>query len=550
MGLADFSSLANLLQNINNAPPVDPSAATSDLESRSLASALSNRFSPQQQQLDSFPQSPDLDPSLKALVDAPGPSGVKDYLAKSLYQGGEAIKQDHGVPTNVEAQQAVVQHHRNRFLDVLRSMAYAGGQAGLHESGVGTDGERAEMAARTRGLNTDADFRQAQIEQMKSMVTLPNGLQVPFAIAQKIYPELSKAANTPVTITPDMAKAVNMPELAGESMTQRGWDALVKQRSANQGKVDVANVGQGLQIPLTPELAKEIGRPELEGKSFGAKQIKQLLGVTGANKQITAVGNRLQLVDKATGAVIKDLGENPNLAARVAGAEAMAQSRAKWTPFSTIDTDQDSPTYGQPITISNLSAIQTGAVPGGKINTQQVLTGLSGLGNYKDALTTQRDTVGVLDNNVQRLAIARTLQQLSGTHELGMIDSFLNAKLQDGTLTPEAVKFIGATKLAQEFIGANRQFAGNFRGSQALYNTMISNVANPAMNSALANQFINQDINATDKIEKRFSFQRPNPNAQKKPLTMDVVRQYMTKANGNKAEAMRLAAADGYQVEQ
>jgi hypothetical protein len=394
--------------------------------------------------------------------------------------------------------------HKNAFKQFLINLAQGGGEAGLKYAGLPTDYEKSQkqfentLASRRVGVeernaSTNADYKNLLGSQYESIVPGPN-----------LGPLLG--------INPD------------EPITKKTLGDMLKQLGINKGKIDVAKVNaesrekvaelnQGLSIPMPADLAQRIGRPELAGHPTSYKQIVGLMGLTGKNHQISAVGNRLKIIDRATGQEIADLGENPQIAARVAGAEAYAKSRAAYTPFSTLDQDPDSPTFGQPITISNLQAITNAAVPGGKVSTTQVLTGLAGLNNYKGALQAQAESADVLRDTTQRAAIAQTMKALSGTHELGVIDSVLNAKLQAGLLSPDAVKFIGATKLAQEFIGANRQFAGNFRGSQALFNMMTSNVASAAMSPEMVKQFINQDLAASDKIIQKFSFARPGSSS-------------------------------------
>jgi hypothetical protein len=174
-------------------------------------------------------------------------------------------------------------------------------------------------------------------------------------------------------------------------------------------------------------------------------------------------------------------------------------SKAAYTPFASFDEN------GNPTTISSATAIQTGATPAGRVNTQQVFTGRAGLENYKTALNTQKETINVLNDDTQRALVAQTLRSIGKNHDPGIISSFINSKIQDG-LTPEAAQFIGATLQAREFIGANRQFAGNFRGSEALYNRMIANVASPQNNKQLNQQLIDQDLKSTDNIEKLLTF--------------------------------------------
>ena len=68
---------------------------------------------------------------------------------------------------------------------------------------------------------------------------------------------------------------------------------------------------------------------------------------------------------------------------------------------------------------------------------------------------------------------------------------------------------------AREFIGANRQFAGNFNGSEALYNRMVANAPGVANARQINEALIKQDLKNTETIESRM--QRFQGGAKKPP---------------------------------
>lgn len=211
--------------------------------------------------------------------------GVKGYLSNFLYGVGEAMKAHAGLETDAQRQQ---REYNNDLNQRKFSLEQANTQAAI-----------------TQHL--------AAVQQMQSMVTLPNGIQVPFAIAQKLYP------------------------------------ALV----TGQSRENVATIQQGQGVPVDETVANLIGKPELAGQSVGKGTLDNI------NKALTAKGYKTQdlgnegmwLLDRA-GNRIKRIGNSPS----VDRAAAFASSRAANTPFETVIPGTNIPT-----TISNKQALETGA---------------------------------------------------------------------------------------------------------------------------------------------------------------------------------------------
>lgn len=137
------------------------------------AQGNSSGLNPQQPQQDPLTQSMMSGPSSPASPAAPpqapvyGPrtTGVKGYLSNILYNMGEAGKRAAGLPTdrdiqlqNLQVQNQQMQAQADALEKITRSNLYG-----------------------------------KQAEQLGQMVTLPNGVTLPFAIAQKAFPAMVTA---------------------------------------------------------------------------------------------------------------------------------------------------------------------------------------------------------------------------------------------------------------------------------------------------------------------------------------------------------------------
>lgn len=259
----------------------------------------------------------------------------------------------------------------------------------------------------------------------------------------------------------------------------------------------IAQIKEGVGLPVPKDIAQMIGRPELAGKMMGKG------GWDGINKALTAQGKNLAVGDignghvgifnKSTGQVTKDFGEGQRLVAVKTG----AQERAYWeAKFGLVPVQDENGThYEHKIDAAGMATAQ---------HSFDIVKGKAGLNNYKDALSRMDSSMDIMKDNTQRALVAQTLRQIGTQHDPGIISSFIGSAVSEG-LDPKAADLVAATLQAREFIGANRQFAGNFQGSEALYQRMVSNVPGANVSPELARRLIKQDMDNTGRIDKLLS---------------------------------------------
>ena len=379
---------------------------------------------------------------------------------------------------------------------MLGNFSYGAGQAMLKAAGDETDAERATRLAQTAHLNAQTAMTNAQAQMLQTSVpfTLPNGT------------------------------TVHLP--------QKMATDLMKQQLANQGKTDVAGInkrfvvtpqglydtqtkdangmptpvpGSGAGVTITPEMTQQYPIP----KEFTGKQIK--LTDLAALERGQAFSN--QMIQTAAGpVVVPKAGPNMGQATPVtingkpimSNQQAGAYWQAKYGVVQSVDAD------GNPMYVSRLGA--PGAAPA--TGALQIFKGKAGLDNYKDALTRVSSNLGMLDDPGQRALIAQTMRNIGTNHDPGVITSFITNALGQG-LDPRSADLVAAMQQAREFIGANRQFAGNFNGSEALYNRMVANAPGVANARQINEALIKQDLKNTETIESRM--QRFQGGAKKPP---------------------------------
>lgn len=96
-----------------------------------------------------------------------------------------------------------------KLKDMLQRFAYFGGQAALKHVGLPTDDELQMHNAQIQNMQSEIQSRAAQIQLAKTMVTLPNGMQVPYAVAQRAFgPALTGQSRENVAGTQAGAKLV------------------------------------------------------------------------------------------------------------------------------------------------------------------------------------------------------------------------------------------------------------------------------------------------------------------------------------------------------
>lgn len=167
---------------MQNPPPVDPSV----------------QGAPDPNAIQGSTESPL--PPMAMNAPTPQPRSLEDILSSPTATGSIASRDmsnlpnvGQGNPPQVEVQSWAEQHP---VLAKMLKMGIGAAQGAATGAGSMTFGEGYQKAAelpldiasKKLGLQHTA----ATIEQMKSQVTLPNGLTVPFALAQRLYPQYMK----------------------------------------------------------------------------------------------------------------------------------------------------------------------------------------------------------------------------------------------------------------------------------------------------------------------------------------------------------------------
>lgn len=417
---------------------------------------------------------------------------------------------------------------RSVLSGLLRNFSYGASQAMLKAAGEETDAEQATRLAATAHLNAQTKLINAQSEM--TPVQLPNGGMV--------YLPATAAAG------------------------------LMKQLLTNQGKTDVANINKrflttpnglydtqtkdqngfptlipnsGAGIAITPDIAKQYSiPPEYVGKNMKLTDLAALeRGQAFSNAMIqTAAG---PLVVPKSG---PNMGQATPVTVNGKGIMSNQQAGAYWQAVYGLTPTTD--TEGNPQLTPRINA--AGMAPAA--NAFQIFKGKQGLTNYKDALGRIQDNLDVLDDTGQRAILAQTLRSIGTIHDPGIIAATLGNAVSQG-LNPKAADLAAAMLQAREFIGANRQFAGNFQGSEALYQRMVANVPGPMNSKELNQALIKQDLANTARIEQGMSrFQGGNRGNQNqsggKTLDAATAAKFLQQAGGDKDKARGLARQAGY----
>lgn len=318
--------------------------------------------------------------------------------------------------------------------------------------------QMAQQAAQTAQTQ-----RQTQMMGRTVNIMTPNGMmQVPLEAAKTMLPAVVRA---------DASR----------------YNTDVRSQTAK----DVATINQGQGIKLDPAIANAIGMPEMAGQQIGKStwsNVKSMLTAQGFHPQdLGAQGT--WLVDRQ-GNPVKRIGDSPRMDQAQAGAQARAYWQAKYGLANVQDENGDS------YYVSKLDA--PGYAPAA--HAFDIFKGKQGLDNYKTALNTINSNLDVLDDPTQRALVAQTVKMIGNSHDKGAIGSTLSSFVQQG-LDPRAADLVSATLGAREFIAANRAFAGNMQGSEALYNRMAANVPGPGNSKEVNQALIKRDLDNTDRIE-------------------------------------------------
>jgi hypothetical protein len=331
-------------------------------------------------------------------------------------------------------------------------------------------GQRQQAQANQAALQRE----QAQTEQIKSMGDI---VQTPYG-----------------PMTRSLAMKVLPSYIGAESR-------LEVQKEKGATAIRIAGIKEGLGIRVTPEMAKAAGRPELEGQIIGKS------GLDSINKALTAQGKNIAFGDigdghvggfnKSTGEKLYDFGKSQRVVQAEQGAYQRAYWQAKFGLTPTQWVDDDGTTH-----VAYMSKLDAaGMAPA--TNAFDISASKAGLNNYRDSLNKISDNMDVLDDPVQRGLVAQAMHQIGTNPDPNVWGAALASMTQSG-LSDKSANLIAATLQAREFIGANRRFTGNQRGSEALVQRMISNVASPMNTTKLNRALIQQDLKSTDQIEKNL----------------------------------------------
>lgn len=307
----------------------------------------------------------------------------------------------------------------------------------------------------------------AVTQQMGQMITLPNGTQVPFAVAQKVLPEFVKNEGK-----------------------------LDQQQLKNEGGIAVANINQGIQVPLSKEIATQAGVPELAGTKIGTKALNALLESQGKNKVLQAVGSRVYQIDKSTGQKLVDLGENPQLTARIAGAEANARAKAKYHTVTFQDSES-----GELRTGNSLEALQSGQPTVTTANGDKISTRVALANDITQSLKNVKEKTHVLDTSTAgRALISAALADPEATTTKFVQGSIINQ------LNPDEQDYvINVLNAREQIMGLRKTLGGT--GSDAQAAKVLQTI--PGGNTA-SKAFADKQIDTALGVVGRLNAGRPN----------------------------------------
>jgi len=223
------------------------------LDNLSDALSGSNRFNTGPSSNNSTPDAPDQtsaqpQPSPASQLQTPPQSqpqqmgsqltGVKGYLSNIFYQMGEAAKAHLGMPTDVQVQQ--------------------------NQQKLNIEKQRADQ---------ENSIAQQKLQQQMQLVTLPNGMQVPFALAK---PYLDSQTKTQVATIGANAKITG--QMIGKRYIPVAGVGMFDTQPANGGDPQLVPGSNPVSVTVTDEIAKEYGVPQqLVGKNIPIQQFSSLL---------------------------------------------------------------------------------------------------------------------------------------------------------------------------------------------------------------------------------------------------------------------------------
>ena len=340
-----------------------------------------------------------------------------------------------GMPDSSQLQQPS-QGFGGKLKAALQRFAYYGGQAGLAHAGLPTDFDIQKQQMQQQAVQAEIDKTRQYMQMASQMVTLPNGVQMPMALAQKVY-----------------------PAYVG---TQGRMDV---QNLRNEGNMDVAGAKITPQVALGQQYVQALQQGDTQTAQKLLGQLQDYSAATGKpNQPFSKIPPVIYALYGPMPDPIKDplgaqeWGEKVERtmtrmasAPRIAGYEALASSRARHTQFQSFDRN------GNVITISAESAIQSG-LPSAMV--WNSIFGPTG------ATKTQGQAAGAVADHIPDFKSA--VQRLDAKGELGPVMGRINTYLTQGYggNDPDIAEFVTTVGLLQS--GAVRAHFGARGGSQIL----------------------------------------------------------------------------------
>lgn len=369
-------------------------------------------------------------------TDKPVPAPPLDVPGKFGVSASKPLPQDLVTPPTATIKPTFRERHPNIFktLGALNDFVDEAGAGvgaptfaqGFNAAGAVPDQRAKEELALATG-KANLAHTQAATEQMKSQVTLPNGLTVPFALAQKLYP----------TLTTEQGKnARNTENVNSRESIAGDKNALALRR---QGlKLDAS----GKQVPLSRDEMSEAEQATLDLKqsqqdaAAARAEVDRAKNDPNSPAYKAAIG-RLQVAQKNAATAAGRLGLakdtfNANYFGTGPNGEAL--------PGATVD-DQ-----GRPIgpRMANAAKVPADRLKRGDLasNAIQNLDDIVGLihqnpdlfGSLSGRITTVREMMGSDDPSIRQIAIAAHNYALAsagvhGTRSQGAVEKTENELL-------------------------------------------------------------------------------------------------------------------------
>jgi hypothetical protein len=399
------------------------------------------------QQLQQISQTP-LQPVPQAGPDQ-GASPVKRFLTNFFYGAGQSALQHVGLPTDYEKQQNVIQQNQ-RQQQLNQQAGETSSLIGLHQQQL---------------QNEQQTYAQNQYQNQQ--------LPIPAEVAQHF----------PGQVTARRADIIPMLN-AGSALNQK------MPMDVDDDIADILKLPRGTQVDprMIPILSK-------------------MAALNPAAWQTKDAGGILQRVNKFTGEIQPVLGSDgkPVRSNSMLSPIVRAQANAAYTPFQTTDTQ------GNPTTISNQQALNTGAPKTTEQQSMNLASDKTGVSQFLDNNEFFRKNMGVLDDMTQRGLIARATTEAEGNP--GATQSVLNSYIQKG-MTPQSAEFASRLLNQREMSGVLRKYTGNGgSATDSLRAIVNSNLPGASRSSALNNALLDRDQQLATGVLKNLG--RPTAYAPK-----------------------------------